>query len=94
MTDQVERIDVDGRPPEPQLSAWQDWFRRHGIDPNYVPATNSIERRPDANQIVCDMYDMHEGCECGRCDGVFTTGRIVEQQVFQLEGPPLPFPQP
>jgi hypothetical protein len=90
MTDQVERIDVDGRPPEPQLSAWHQWFRHHGIDPIYVPTSNSIERRPAAHQIVCDMYDLHEDN-----DGVrFTTGKIVEQQVFQLDEPPLPFPTP
>jgi hypothetical protein len=89
----VERFVSTECPPEPELAAWQAWFRHHGIDPVYVPSFNTIERRAAVHQIALHMYDMHDGCDCGRdeCRGVYSTGKIV-QRVFQLDGPPLPFP--
>jgi hypothetical protein len=89
----VDRIEFDTMPPDAERTAWCEWLRRHGIDPNVVLVPGWIERRPEAYQVAYLSAELDEETGHIRWDTerrvpVFVTA------VAQLEGPPLPFPDP
>lgn len=71
-----------------ELAVWQDWLRRHGVDPDEV-RVDFIERRPEQRQLVYSRL-RRERSDDGRGYEVHFLGIHVEQ----LEGVPLPFPAP
>jgi hypothetical protein len=86
----ANRVEFGDLPPDPVRLVWCDWLRRHGIDPNEVAAPGWIERRPDTFQIVYEAYVL--GDKGMPVWDPRTRGAIRTVRVFQMEGPPLPFP--
>lgn len=91
-------------PPEPERLIWCDWLKRHGIDPNQV-LCDYIERRVDRCQLAYATFQHvkvpvppvvrltvdSEPWEIEEIE-IRTELRKVEV-VFQLEAPPLPWPE-
>lgn len=86
----IERVDFDRMPTESERLIWCEWLRKHGVNPNDVIATGWIERRPDAYQLAYLSIELDDDgrprYDRQRDDFVWT------ERVFQMEGPPLPFP--
>lgn len=77
-------------PPEHIRIVWVDWFRRHGIDPNDVAVPGWVERRETDYQLCYASYRRNTD---GQIIWDGATGEAVrEWRVFQMEGPPLPWP--
>jgi hypothetical protein len=77
-------------PPEPELSIWREWLRRHGVDPNDVAVSGGIERDEQNYWLIYTSFEWGP-------DGLpvidpETRDVVTVDRVFQLEGPPLPFP--
>jgi len=77
------RNDIRHDDPE-HVTAWRDWFARHGIDPAEVLLTEWVERRvnPGQNQIVW----LEQGVRDGQS--------ITVHREMDLTEPPAPFPVP
>lgn len=84
-----ERYEWDRRMNGIERYIWQDWFRKHGVDPSDIPIPGWVERRPEDYQLVFEVYDRKDGKFWRYRDGDNAARRTV---VMQLEGPPLPFP--
>jgi hypothetical protein len=91
VTEHMECVETDGLMPRRERLVWCEWFRRHGADPNDVPVDNRIERHPDTYRLVYEVYVRNEQGACYL--NAERTDAVRKIQVFQLEGPPLPFPE-
>lgn len=91
MTEHIECVETDARMTRREQLVWCEWFRRHGANPNDVPVDNHIERHPDTYRLVYEVY-ARDG-QGARYLNAERTDAVREIQVFQLEGPPLPFPE-
>lgn len=83
-------VSFDRLPPERERRVWQEWLRRHGVDPKDVAVPGRIERREAEYQLRYVAYALTP-------DGAKMLSRDrtdVERvtRVFQMEGRPLPFP--
>lgn len=88
MADAATRRYFDRLPIEPRRRRWQEWLRRHGVDPNKVIVPGWIERREQEYRLAYESYELDEhGNPAWDNDDIVRVARFV-----QLEGPPLPFP--
>ena len=87
----VERVEFDEAPPRAVREAWAEWLRKHGVDPSDVLASGGwIERRPDAYQLR--YASLVKGPDGRYLYDQERRTAVRETRVFQMEGPPLPFP--
>lgn len=77
-------------PLEPERSVWLEWLRRHGVDPNDVAVSGGIERDEQNYRLIYTSYEW--GSDGFPVIDPITRDTITVERVFQLEGPPLPFP--
>lgn len=85
-----ERAVFDETPPQAVREMWAEWLRKHGVDPCDVVIPGWIERQPDTYRLV---YASHARDENGRLRWDWERREPVhETRVFQMEGPPMPFP--
>lgn len=86
----AERIEFNDMPPHAVRETWAEWLRQHGVDPSDVVIPGWIERHPSTYRIV---YASGARDENGRFRWDRESRTVVpETHVFQMEAPPLPFP--
>ncbi|MGH3500720.1 MAG: hypothetical protein ACRDQA_07460 [Nocardioidaceae bacterium] len=100
----IERIDMNGMPPEPMRRRWCEWLEFHTIDPRRVLVDDGfIERRPEVWQVAYRAAhlnregDPHTVLACpdlGQrtepCE--YANDLCIVTEIAQLESPPNPFP--
>jgi hypothetical protein len=103
----MDRVEFSDLPPEPERLVWCEWLRRHGVDPRRVLATGGfIERREDTCQLAYAAIERvrvatppvvrftHEGEPWDVVESIQVEDKLAKVEVvFQLEAPPLPWPQ-
>ena len=68
--------------------AWQDWLRRHSINPADVPVPGVLFRDPTNRRVTYTTYERD-------ANGYVHAGDrpVVITRTVQLEAEPLPFPE-
>lgn len=80
------------RPPSRSVrETWAEWFRRHGVDPHDVALLGWIERRELDYQLTYESFERRPA-DGSLVKDPATAAIVMVVRVFQLEGPPLPFP--
>jgi len=69
---------------------WQDWLRRHSVDPNDVAVPGWIRRNRQQYRVEYLAYALDEHGRVRLTPD--HTDAVREPRFVQLEGPPLPFP--
>ena len=68
--------------------AWQDWLRRHSINPADVPVPGALFRDPTNRRVTYTAYERDAN------GYVHVDGRpVVITRTVQLEAEPQPFPE-